>query len=182
MSGLVGMSDYLTLKRLILWGNVSAFSVTLLGKVALRFKRISRKSFWRGPRGRPRALTSVLRPLPTCFAHVEKLGNMVSLHGKNSPRKCATQSACAVETHEIRRSYCLLAPQHAQSDSQRKRPGENRRTCYGTLGRTANTRIAAKIRSAKPTTAGRIHRRPDASIPVSNISSAGAVKLVSARL
>src|SRR5882757_5387012 len=102
MSGLVGMSDYLTLKRPILWGSVSAFSVTLSGKVALRFKRISRKSFWRAPRGRPRALTNVLRPLPTCFAHVEKLGNMVSLHGKNSRRKCATQSACAVEIHEIR--------------------------------------------------------------------------------
>src|ERR1700730_14685437 len=101
MSGLVGMSDYLILKRLIWWSNVSAFSVTLLGKVALRFKRISRESFWRGLRGRPRALINVLRQLPTCFAHVERLGNMLSLHGKNSRRKCATQSACAVAIHEI---------------------------------------------------------------------------------
>jgi hypothetical protein len=31
------------------------------------------------------------------------------------------------------------------------------RTCYGTTRRTTNIRIAAKIRSAKPTTAGRVH-------------------------
>src|SRR5258708_17637760 len=105
MNGLVGISDYLILKRLIFRGNVSAFSVTLSEKVAQRFKRNSRKSFWRGLRGRQRALTNVLRPLPTCFAHVERLGNMVSLHGKNSRRKCATQSACAVEIHEIGGRY-----------------------------------------------------------------------------
>jgi hypothetical protein len=102
---LVGISDYLILKRLIFRGNVSAFSVTLLEKVGLRFKRNSRKSFSRGLRGRQRALINVLRPLPTCFAHVERLGNMVSLHGKNSRRKCAMLFACAVEIYQIRRSY-----------------------------------------------------------------------------
>jgi hypothetical protein len=104
MSGLVGISDCLIRKRLIFRGNVSAFLVTLLEKVALRFKKNSRKSFWRGLRGRQRALINVLRPLPICFAHVERLGNMISLHGKNSRRKCATQSACAVEIYQIRRA------------------------------------------------------------------------------
>src|SRR5258708_39704199 len=111
MSGLVGISDYLILKRLILRRNVSAFSVTLLIGVALRFGRSSRKSFRRGLRERQSALINVLRPLPTCFAHVERTGNMVSLHGKNSRRKWATQSACAVEIHEIRRSYNFPAQQ-----------------------------------------------------------------------
>src|ERR1700723_27487 len=105
MGGLVGISDYLILKRLILRSNVSAFSATLLEKVALRFKRSSRKSFWPGLRGRPRALINVLRPLPTCFAHVERLGNMVSLRGKSSQRRCTTQFTCAAEIHEIRRSF-----------------------------------------------------------------------------
>jgi hypothetical protein len=105
MNGLVGISDYFILKRLIFRGNVSAFLVTLLETVGLRFKENSRKSFSRGLRERLRALINVLRPLPTCFAHVERLGNTVSLHGKNSRRKCAMQSACAVEIHQIRRSY-----------------------------------------------------------------------------
>src|ERR1700730_5275221 len=107
MSGLVGISDYLILKRLILWGNVSALSVTLLEKVALRLKRISRRSFGRSLREGQRALINVLRPLPTCFAHAERTGNIVSLHGKNSRIKCATQSACAVEIYETRRSRCM---------------------------------------------------------------------------
>src|SRR3979411_2574389 len=117
MSGLVGISDYLILTRPIFWSNVSAFSVTLLKKVALSFKRNSRELFSRGRRGRPRALINVPRPLPTSFANVERPGNMISLHGKNSWRKCATQSACAVEIHEIRRSYCMcrVVPQFLRS-------------------------------------------------------------------
>src|SRR5258708_24318449 len=101
MSGLVGISGSLILRRPIFRGNVSAFSVTLSEKVVLRLKRNSRKPFRRGLRERPRAPIDVLRPLPTCFAHVERTGNMVSRHGKNSRRKCATQSACAVEIYEI---------------------------------------------------------------------------------
>src|ERR1700732_3822942 len=110
MSGLAGMSDYFILKHLILRGNVSAFSATRLKKAALRFERSSRKSFWRGLRERPRALINALRPLPTCFAHVERIGNIVSLRGKNSRRKCATRSTCAAEIHEIVRFFftCLF--------------------------------------------------------------------------
>src|ERR1700730_13479186 len=100
MSGLVGMSDYLILKRLILWSSVSAFSAMQLKKVALRFRKNSRKSFWRGLRGRPRALINVLRSLPTCFAPVERLGKIVSLRGKSSRRRCATQSGCAAGIYE----------------------------------------------------------------------------------
>ena len=126
MNGLVGMSGYLIMKLLIFRSNVSAFSVTLLEKVALRFERNSRKSFWRGLRGRQRALINVLRPLPICSAHAEDIGNTVSLHVKNSWRKCATQSACAVEIHEIPErlrgwtlssdpALCVLAPVRCDS-------------------------------------------------------------------
>jgi hypothetical protein len=107
MNGLVAISDYLILKRLIFRSNVGAFSVMLLEKVALSFKRNSRESFARGPGGRQRALINMRRLLPTCFAHVERLGNMIYLRGKNSWRKCATQSACAVEIYEFGRSYCM---------------------------------------------------------------------------
>jgi hypothetical protein len=137
MSGLVDMSDFLILKRLILWSNVSAFSATQLKKVALRFKKSSRKSFWRGLRGRPRALINVLRSLPTCFAHVERLGKIVSLRGKTSRRKCATQSACAVEIHETIEPLRRGAPVTLRQARQRN--NAQNRIAIGSARMQANT-------------------------------------------
>jgi hypothetical protein len=98
----------------------------------------SKRSFWHRLRRRQKARINVRRPLPTCFGHADSRGNTISLRGKNSKTRCATQSTCAVEIYEIRgffsctRANPSLYPERIDLGLGRA-PGSDQRTRCGVI-------------------------------------------------